>query len=158
MARSETVLRNKDVLAGILFLVMAGIVAYGAARLPFGTATRMGAGYFPMLLAGLLALFGAITLLSGIRNARPEEAVHSLAWSRVGIVTLAVLFFVFALAPLGFLLTIFGTTLIATLGNRVFEPKSSLLLAVAVSAVSWVLFAQLLNLPFRAVGSWFAGW
>lgn len=158
MTRSEMVLRNKDVLAGILFLAMAGIVAYGAARLSFGTSVRMGPGYFPLVLAGLLGLLGAITLVSGMRNATPGEAVHSMAWSRVGIITLAVLFFVFALAPLGFLPTVFGTTLIATFGNRRFEPKSSLLLAAGVCVVSWVLFVQLLNLPFRTVGSWFAGW
>lgn len=150
--------RDKDVLAGLLFLIIAGIVAYGAARLPFGTATRMGAGYFPLVLAGLLGLFGAITLVSGIRNAAPDGAVHSVAWSRVAIVTFAVLFFVFALERLGFPLTVFGTTLIATFGNRTVELTSSLILSVGVSAVSWLLFAQLLSLPFRAVGSWFAGW
>lgn len=157
MTRSEVILRNKDVLSGILFLVLAGVVAYGAARLSFGTSVRMGPGYFPRVLAGLLGLLGAITLLSGIRNATPDGAVLSMAWSRVGIVTLAVLFFVFALAPLGFLLTIFGTTLISTFGNRRFDPKSSILLSIAAAAVSWVLFVQLLSLPFRTVGSVFAG-
>lgn len=157
MTRSEVVLRNKDVLAGLLFLIMAGVVAFGASRLPMGTSVRMGAGYFPTVLAGILALLGALTVVNGFRNASPDEAVHSMAWSRLAIVTLAVLLFVFGLERLGFPLTVAGTTFIAATGSRVFRLLPSLLLALFVSALSWVLFVELLSLPFQATGTWLAG-
>jgi hypothetical protein len=50
---------NKDFLAGSLFIAI-GVVAVAVARnYPFGTAMRMGSGYFPSVLGGILILLGA---------------------------------------------------------------------------------------------------
>ena len=55
------------------------LIAIGAAAMfiarnyPFGTALRMGPGYFPMLLGGLLILFGLAILASGLRDGRADR-------------------------------------------------------------------------------------
>jgi hypothetical protein len=61
-------LDNKDFWAGIV-LIMTGALAVLIARdYPFGTMVRMGPGYLPTVLGGLLVLFGLHLLVKGLRN------------------------------------------------------------------------------------------
>ena len=103
MTRSQILLRNQDVLAGLLFLVIAGIVAWGAHHLPMGSGVRMGPGMFPMILCGLLAFLGLLTLVEGLRSATPENATAPLAWGRMLVICGSGVFFALTLAPLGLL-------------------------------------------------------
>jgi hypothetical protein len=58
---------------------MAGVVAVFIARdYPFGTLLRMGPGFFPTVLGGLLVLFGMHVLAKGLRSAEKIEAGWSL--------------------------------------------------------------------------------
>ena len=54
MSRTEVLLRDKNMLAGLIFLLVAGVYGYAAYRLPLGSTLRMGPGYFPLVLTGLL--------------------------------------------------------------------------------------------------------
>ena len=56
---------NKDVWAGLMLIAIGAAAMFFARNYPFGTALRMGPGYFPMLLGGLLILFGLYTLRLG---------------------------------------------------------------------------------------------
>ncbi|WP_188825746.1 tripartite tricarboxylate transporter TctB family protein [Brucella endophytica] len=148
-------MRNKDVLAGLAFLLVAAVFAFGAMKLPMGTTLRMGPGYFPLILSGGLAILGSLILLSGIRNASPENTVGSPAWSRVLIICAAVLVFVSGLQGMGFPLTVFATVFIASTGSRYFRLHISLALAAFIAACAWIIFVKLLGLPFQTVGGWF---
>ena len=154
MSRLEMCLRNKDVLTGLLFLVIAALFGYGAFILPMGTALRMGPGYFPLLLAGALALFGIATLIGGVINASPETAVEPFFWSRVLIISIAGLIFAFGLDPLGFPLVLFLTVFVAATASRAFRLMPTIALAAGAALVSWILFAKILGLQFQTFGSW----
>jgi putative tricarboxylic transport membrane protein len=155
MSRTEILLRNKDVLAGLLFLLIAAIFGEGAIRLPMGTTIRMGPGYFPVLLSGGLALLGLLALVGGLRGASEQTAVLPLAWGRMLVISAAALAFVFGLERLGFPLSVFLTVFIASAASRSFHLLPCLALAAGVAAAAWVIFALLLGLPFQATGSWF---
>ena len=49
---------NKDFLAGLLFLTFGGLTVYFAREYPMGWIERMGPGYFPTALGGILCLIG----------------------------------------------------------------------------------------------------
>ena len=68
----------RDVAAGILFVAIGGWFVVSALELELGTALRMGPGYFPLVLAGLLILLGALVVIRGIRD-RPAH-IGSVAW------------------------------------------------------------------------------
>ena len=51
---------NKDFLAGLLLLSFGCIGFYLALDYPFGSALRMGPGYFPRVLSGILIAFGVV--------------------------------------------------------------------------------------------------
>lgn len=154
MSRTEMLLRNKDVLAGSVFLIISAIVAYGANSLQLGTSLRMGPGYFPLLLSGCLAILAVLTILGGIRNASEENVVGSLALSRLVIITASVTAFILCLQGLGFPGTVFVTVLIASAASRQFHPGTSIALSLVISIGAWLIFAKLLGLPFQPAGAW----
>ena len=155
MSRTEVLLRDKNMLAGLIFLLVAGVYGYAAYRLPLGSTLRMGPGYFPLMLTGMLGLLGLLSVLNGFRTASPDTGVSGFAWSRVVLICGSALFFALCLDGLGLPLTVFGTVLIAAFASQRFRMLEGVLLALAVAVLSWVLFRVLLGLSFRMFGSWF---
>ena len=49
---------NKDLWAGLMLIAIGAAAVLVARNYPFGTALRMGPGFFPVILGGLLVLFG----------------------------------------------------------------------------------------------------
>src|SRR5262245_57618320 len=64
---------NKDVLTGVLLVFIGVLAVVGARGFPMGSAMRMGPGYFPTILGGVLCLFGVYLLVRGIRTTRPAS-------------------------------------------------------------------------------------
>ena len=81
---------NADLISGLLFIAFGlwfcGSSVYG---LKIGNAFRMGPGFFPAVLGGLLALLGLVIVISGLRS---DEAPLTLSNVHVGSVTLNAFF------------------------------------------------------------------
>jgi len=78
---------NKDFLAGLLMIVIGGIAFYMALDYPFGSALRMGPGYFPRVLAGIMIAFGVYVGLRGLRTGEKVEGVWG--WRALAYITLS---------------------------------------------------------------------
>src|SRR6266705_3940276 len=90
---------NKDSLAGLIFLLI-GIGAIVVARdYPFGTAMRMGSGYFPTVLGGILVGFGVFLMARGARS--KEQAVLTWGWKPLACIVASMLLFGFLLPRVG---------------------------------------------------------
>jgi hypothetical protein len=59
-------LRRKNVLAGLMFIVIAAIGLWASRNYPVGTALRMSTGYVPRLLCWLLMGLGTVVLVQGL--------------------------------------------------------------------------------------------
>ena len=57
------ILDNKDFWAGLMLIVIGAAAIFIARNYAFGTALRMGPGYFPTVLGGLLIVFGLYLML-----------------------------------------------------------------------------------------------
>ncbi|MDO5371456.1 tripartite tricarboxylate transporter TctB family protein [Paracoccus sp. (in: a-proteobacteria)] len=153
---------RSDLAAGIVFIVIAAAFAWAALDVRMGTLLRMGPGYFPLVLSGLLAALGALMLLRGARQppapggARPGPSFR-VAWRPLLLVCGSALFFALTLGGLGLPLTTFATILIAASASQQIRPVESVLTAAAFAAGSWIVFAKLLGLPFRMFGTWIGG-
>ena len=139
-------LRSKDFWAGLMMITTGAAAIILARDYPFGTATRMGPGYFPTVLGGLLILFGLYLLVTGLRNEakiEPGWSLRALIVLPLSLVLFGVLMdragFVPALAVL-----IFGS---AAAGTD-FRPLEILLLTVVLTAFSVVLFVWGIGLPY----------
>ena len=60
--------RNKDFWAGMMFVGTGAGAMFIARNYPFGTTLRMGPGYFPIVLGGILILFGIYVMVRGLRK------------------------------------------------------------------------------------------
>ena len=85
------ILRNKDFWGGVMLIAIGIAAAVMARDYPFGTALRMGPGYFPTVLGGVLALFGLYLL---VRSLRSSDVIAG-SWSIRALVILPVAFVLF---------------------------------------------------------------
>ena len=144
---------NRDWIAGLLFIVLGALATVLARDYPFGTTMRMGPGYFPTLLGGILLVFGATILLRGIRSGekvKGEWGVRPLAW-----ITLSIVLFGFLLDRVGMVPATVVTLFVAAAAGHEFRLKEVLLLAIVMTAFSVAVFSYGLKLPYPLVGSYY---
>ena len=144
-----SILDNKDVWAG-LFLIVVGVTAVIIARnYTFGTALRMGPGFFPTVLGGFLILSGLYILANGLRSG---DALGS-SWPLRALIVLplALVLFGVLIDRAGFipamLVLIFGSGLAGT----EFRLIEMLIFSVLLTALCAVVFVWALGLPYPLI-------
>jgi hypothetical protein len=142
-----------DALAGVLFVLFGLLFGVQALGLELGTAFRMGPGYFPLVLSGILILLGLAIIASAIHD-RGSDGIGTLAWRGVLFILPAPIFFGLTVRGLGFVPAIFLTTLIAALASLKMRLHWALLLAAGVTLFATLVFSYGLGLPFRRFGPW----
>lgn len=143
----EPALGGVFVLFGLYFLIST------LRTLDVGSALRMGPGYFPMFLSGLLILVGLIIGVQGIRAQNVQ--VGPVAWRGIVFVAGAPVFFGATISRLGLIPCVFLTCMIAVFGSRGVSPVSSILISLVLTAFCVALFGYGLGLPIPQFGSWF---
>ena len=143
---------NRDFLAGLLFLALGMLTMYVARDYPIGLVARMGPGYFPMVLGGLLCLFGVIVMMRGIRIGTPVGGTWG--WRPLGLITFSIVVFGFTMEKLGLVPALILLFFVAALAGREFRFKEVLLLAILMSAFAAAVFVYGLKLPYPLFGSY----
>jgi hypothetical protein len=139
-------------LAGALFVLVGLFFGAQALNLPLGTAFRMGPGYFPLVLSGLLILLGGIIIASAV-NTESEEIGGFPLRGMVLILAAPILFGIFV-RGLGFIPSIFITAFVASFASRRMTVPLAAIIAVALTVFAALVFLYGLELPFRPVGPW----
>jgi hypothetical protein len=141
------VFASKDFLAGILFMAFGLLGLWLGRNLQIGIASAMEAGYFPRLACGLLTAIGAaLAILSLFREGeRPERGT----WRPFFFITLSSLAFALLLRPLGLVLTLAITTVLARFATGDIRPLLLLLLCLIliVAIVGTFVFALRIVIP-----------
>ncbi len=146
--------RAKDFWAGLLFLAF-GLGVMGIARsYPLGTATRMGPGFFPMVLAALLAVLGLIIAVRGVLDGR-QDAIGPLAWEPLLLVIGATVFYGALVRDAGFIAVTFVAVLLSARASRHGRIVPRLILAAGTTACALLIFIKGLGLPLSLSGAWF---
>ena len=139
-------LDNMDFWAGVV-LIMTGALAVLIARdYPFGTAVRMGAGYFPTVLGTALVLFGIHVLVKGLRSAEKIEAGWSLR--AVVVLPLSLALFGFLMDRAGLVPALAALIVGSAAGGSEFKIVEVILLAALLIAFSMAVFVWGLGLPY----------
>jgi len=140
-------LGSKDFLAGLVFLAIGAGAMLVARGYPFGTTMRMGSGYFPTVLGGVLCLFGLIFLVRGIRSG--SRTPITWGWRPLACITAGMLSFGFLLPRTGLVPALVLLFFLAAAGGREFRLKEVLVLAAVMTAFAVLVFVYLLKIPFQ---------
>jgi hypothetical protein len=137
---------SKDFWSGIMLIAIgAGALVIGR-DYPFGTALRMGAGFFPLVLGAALVLFGVFFTVRGVRSTDRIEG----NWSLRALVVLPLAFVVFGLLMqhAGFVPALFALIVGSAAAGTEFRLVEVLLLAAFLTVVCVAVFIWALGLPY----------
>lgn len=141
-------LRDKELLAGLLFVIVGGAFAAGALEHSIGTARRMGPGYFPLMVGGLLTAVG-ITIAVRSLLARRADVVARLYLRPAAGLTLSIVAFALLIDRAGLVIACIATVLIAGTASPETRWREAVLIAAVMAVFSALVFKFLLGLPFR---------
>ena len=128
---------TRDIIGG-LGLAAIGLfaVVYGQ-RYEFGDLNRMGPGYFPVVLGGLLAALGLLIALPAFfRRGEPI----TFAWKTFALVMASIVVFAFTLKLLGVIFSTAITVVVASMADNASTWKGRLITAAGIAAVTWLVF------------------
>ena len=124
-----------------------------AAAYPFGTATRMGPGYFPTILGSVLAIIGVVSLIRSLLTG--GVAIEAIAWKPLATITLGTVLFAFFLPRVGLPISLIVLILVSAAASIAFrigwKPMVAMMALVAFCAL---VFVKLLGVPLPLLGTW----
>jgi hypothetical protein len=142
-------IRNqKDFWSGVLFIVTGLLFMALSRQYTIGTAAKMGPGYFPTILGGLMALLGLLILLPSIRASQPVQKIARVDFMSVFMVLLSVVVYAATLPTLGFIVSLVLLVVISSFASHEFHLKSTIISALVLLAGSWLVFVKGLELQF----------
>jgi putative tricarboxylic transport membrane protein len=156
------VAERRQLAVGVGVLILAGLYAAGAMRIPAGTGyAGIGPAFVPWVVSGLLAICGALlvreAITGGFRELDPEPAPpEGVRWGRFAIASGAMLVNAALVTVLGFTLScalLFAGVAFACGSRRVVR---NLGVGVLVAYPVYLMFNKVLglNLPALLPGGW----
>lgn len=98
---------QKDLVAGLLFLGIGLFFTIASLEYRLGTPSRMGPGFFPLILGLILAALGAGVAVGAMRGAHePAGDLETLNFRGLIIVVFATLLFAILIPSMGLLVTL----------------------------------------------------
>ncbi|CAH1662287.1 MULTISPECIES: tripartite tricarboxylate transporter TctB family protein [unclassified Chelatococcus] len=145
--------RPKDLILGLIFLVV-GLTGILIARgYPFGTTRIMGPGFFPIMLGGGLVGLAAVLLVRSTLG--PRDSLLSIAIRPLALILGGTLLFGLLIRPAGLIISIILMVVVGTAADRQLKLHQTLLLAAILAGASAFVFVYALGQPIPILGSWF---
>ncbi len=142
-------LRNKqDFWSGVMFILIGLGFAWKATSYSMGTAARMGPGYFPHWLGIIMAVLGAVILLSSIRSKAEKTEVDRFDFKILAIIIGSIVLFGLTLRPLGLIVSLFLLVSVSSLASHEHSWKVSILNSAFLALLCWLAFVKGLKLVF----------
>ncbi|MBA5802645.1 MULTISPECIES: tripartite tricarboxylate transporter TctB family protein [Rhizobium] len=141
-----------NAICGALFVATGAFFAIQSLGLDLGTSVRMGPGYFPLVLAAVLVLLGAIIFIQALRV--EGEPIDPFAWRGMFFILPAPVFFGLTVRGLGFAPALFFTAFIACFASRKMNVFFAIVLSLLLTIFSVGVFSYGLGLPFERFGPW----
>lgn len=146
---NPSLIQNKDFLAGLLLLGIGALGFAMALDYPFGSALRMGPGYFPRVLAGILMAFGVFVLIRGV--IKQERVQGRWGWKPLGFIVVSLIAFGFIMERLGFIPALIAMFFLSTLGGHEFKLREVVVLTVIMTVFAVGVFVYGLGLPYPLI-------
>ena len=147
---------RKDLLAGAVFAGFGLAFAITSTTYDIGTPLRMGPGFFPLVLGGILVVLGVSIAVKGLVAGEGGD-VGPVPWRALVLLLAAIVFFGFTVRDLGLVPALFVSALLAALAGRGVRIVPAVVIAASLTALSVLIFVVLLQLRLPLVGPWLGG-
>jgi hypothetical protein len=141
--------KNKDFWAGMMLVVIGAAAMFIARDYRFGSALRMGPGFFPAILSGILIAFGVCIMAVGLRSG--EKIQDRLSLRALVLLPLSLLLFGILMERAGFIPAMVVLVFVSAAAGREFRFVEVLLLTVTLTVASAALFIWGLGLPYPLI-------
>ena len=146
---------RSTLVAGGVMMFIGAFVIFEATGMQLGSPTRMGPGYYPLLIGIASVLLGLlICLLESRQIVEPDDPLTERGWpvwrSRV-LVPLSMAVFALLLQPAGLAPACVGLVCIASLAAPSLSLTRTIGLAIATPILAWAIFVLGLGLPFSVI-------
>ena len=137
----------KDFWSGAIFTAAGLFIGiYGITHYAYGSALRMGPGYFPTWLGGMTAALGLIVFIrSFFLNGPPVPKIN---WRPIIMIIIGCIVYGYILKPAGLMIATIMLTVVTAFGGHEFKWKEVIVLSVVIAIASYVIFVWGLKLPF----------
>jgi hypothetical protein len=142
----------KDIGAGLIFIAIGLLFGVGAMNLELGTPLRMGPGYFPLILAGLLVALGLAIVVYGLGHSATGRL--TVPWRGLVLILAAPVVFGLTVRGLGLVPALALVALISAFASRRMSVSLAVALTVGLTLFCVLVFSLGLGLPLRLFGPW----
>lgn len=140
-------LTSRSGLGGLTLLAVSAIIIRESSRMPFGSTSQMGPGYFPSVLGYLLVVFGLVLLVEGWKT--PEDRIHIGRLGPPALLLSAIVAFAVLYEMAGAFVAIIVVTAIAMLAERGRSKVEFVILPLGICFGVWLIFGVLLDLQLK---------
>ncbi len=142
-------IRNrKDFWSAVMFVLFGVLFIIWSRDYQFGTAQRMGPGYFPTVLGYMLVFLGALVGLPALRRSAEETHVGGIGWRGLLVILGSVALYAFLLPKAGFVLSMAALVFLSAVGSEEFRWKTAAISVVVLGIASYLVFVKGLELQF----------
>jgi hypothetical protein len=147
---------EKDLAAGLIYILLAGVFFWIGREYRLGTASRMGPGYFPLVLSCVLGGLGAISIVRSFLKHGPR--IGAVAWVKLIIITLCTMSFAFLIDRAGLIFALPAMVIISAFASSQsrFDLRGILVL-LGLTGFCIMVFVKGLGVPMPIFGAWFDG-
>jgi hypothetical protein len=141
--------KNKDFWAGMMLIVIGAAAMFIARDYRFGSALRMGPGFFPTILSAILIVFGVCITAVGLRSG--EKIQGDLSLRAFLLLPLSLVLFGVLMDLAGFIPALAVLVFVSAASGREFKSMEVLLLTTVLTVASVALFIWGLGLPYPLI-------
>lgn len=138
----------QDLGAGLVFIAIGVAGVYFGQDLTYGSSSRMGPGYFPIILSYLIILMGLI--IGGRGFALDGPPIQAIPLRPISFVILSILAFGFLIEQIGLAITTIIVIFVASAARQKFNLKETAILSVILAGLCVGVFIYGLGQPMPA--------
>ena len=144
--------RPKDLFAGLVFVIIGGVLFVSAQQYEVGAANHMGPGYLPAAMGLVLVFLGGCSLFSALRISTPDPIEHT-ALEPFMLVVASVVAFALLIDSAGFLIALFALICLSCLRRLRTNPMEVLAIYIGLAVFCVGVFRYALEMPLP-LGWW----
>ena len=143
-------LYSRDFWAGLMLIVLGGGAMIMSLGYRFGSALRMGPGFFPTILGGICIAFGIVVMAVGVRGGG-EKITERVSLRALIVLPLSMILFGVLMNYAGFIPALVVLVIASAASGKEFKLVEVLVLTTILTVAATAVFIWGLGLPYPLI-------